>query len=147
MANGGIHIPGEGLWAAAGAAITGAFAWLTARRAGKAAQDRAVYDGFKELVDRLRVAVTDLERENGELLQTIEVERAEFSRERLEHAAEVATLRGEINNLTQAMESLKQWFRRQGIPVPENKVPATVENPGQALTVLRLEDPPPDSDR
>lgn len=93
----------------AGAAL-GAFGlWLANRMLGKAAFQTAINAGFKDLTDQLQ-------EERKSMF-------AERTAERLAWASERAQLRGEIINLTQAVESLKALLRRRGIDVPEMHAP------------------------
>lgn len=79
--------------------------WLANRMLGKAAFQQAINSGFKELTE-------SLQEERAALL-------AERDGERLAWAAERAQLRGDIINLTQAVESLKAYLRRNGLEIPD----------------------------
>ncbi len=72
---------------------------------GKAAFQTAINSGFKGLLDQLQ-------EERALLL-------AQLAAERLSWSAERAQTRGEIINLTQAVESLKNLLRRKGLEVPD----------------------------
>lgn len=99
-------------------AVLGAFGlWLANRMLGKAAFQTAINAGFKDLTDQLQ-----------EERQAMLKERTE---ERLAWAAERAQLRGEIINLTQAVESLKNLLRRNGIEVPMSN-----SGPSAAMTII-----------
>ncbi len=104
--------------AAAGGAVSaalGAFGlWLANRMLGKAAFQTAINSGFKDLVDQLQ----EERKASQDIIHSM---RQEWDAERITTAAERAQLRGEIINLTQTVESLKSWFRTQGIPVPRSK--------------------------
>jgi cation transport regulator ChaB len=90
----------------------GAFGlWLANRMLGKAAFQTAINAGFKDLTDQLQEERKDLQ--------------SRWDAERVAWAAERAQLRGEIINLTQAVESLKSLLRRRGIDVPETHSPPT----------------------
>lgn len=87
-----------------GAAL-GAFGlWLANRMLGKAAFQTAINSGFRDLTDQLQ------EERN--------FFRHQLAAERVAWATERADLGGQIRNLTQALESLKQHLARNGIPVP-----------------------------
>lgn len=111
---GGVDPSQTGFLAAAATAIgaaLGAFGlWLANRLLGKAAIQAALNASFKEFTDQLQ-------EERTVLL-------AERTAERLAWASERAQLRGEVINLTQAIESLKSLLRRNGIDVPEIHRPA-----------------------
>lgn len=97
-----------GLWSTLtgvfGAAL-GAFGlWLANRMLGKAAFQTAIGDGFMKLTDQLQ--------------EERDFFRRQLAEERVAWASERATLNGQINNLTQAVESLKHLLIRHGIPVP-----------------------------
>lgn len=79
--------------------------WLANRMLGKAAFQTAINDGFAKLTAELRKERDDL--------------RAELHQERVVGAAERASLKGEIRNLMQTIESLKSELRRHGLPIPE----------------------------
>ena len=97
---------------AAVSAALGAFGiWLANRMLGKAAFQTAINTGFKELTDQLQ-------EERAAMRQ-------ELTEERVKSAAVEAQLRGEIINLTQVIEGLKDILRKNGIPVPsKHKEPA-----------------------
>ena len=98
-----------GLLAAAsavmGAALGALGLWLANRLLGKAAFQTAINDGFAKLTEQLQ------EERDGY--------RRSLDAERLSWAGERATLRGEIRNLMQSIESLKSALRRHGVPIPE----------------------------
>lgn len=115
MADGGT---GEAVTAAAWftpliAVVSGAIGafglWLANRMLGKAAFQTAIGDGFMKLTDQLQ-------EERATLLRTL-------ADERIAWASERAQLRGEVINLTQAVESLKHLLRRNGLDVPETHTP------------------------
>lgn len=86
-------------------AALGAFGlWLAQRMLGKAAFQTAINSGFKDLTDQLQ-------EERAAMRQ-------EMTDERIKSAAVEAQLRGEIINLTQVIEGLKNILRENGIPVP-----------------------------
>jgi hypothetical protein len=104
------HGPLAALVGFAGATL-GAFGlWLANRMLGKAAFQTAINSGFKELTDQLQ--------------EERKAYRDQLDAERLAWAGERAQLRGEIINLTQAIESLKSLLRRNGIAVPDMHTPA-----------------------
>lgn len=86
------------MWTFAGVVVGACGLWLANRLLGKAAFQTAINDGFSRLVNELQ---------------------EERERERVAWAAERAQLRGEIINLTQAVESLKSHLRRSGLAIPE----------------------------
>lgn len=87
-------------------ATLGAFGlWLANRMLGKAAFQTAINSGFDKLTDQLQEERAALLKERNE--------------ERVAWAAERAQLRGEIINLTQAVESLKAYLRRNGLDIPD----------------------------
>jgi hypothetical protein len=96
-----------------GGAVTaglGAFGlWLANRTLGRAAFQTAMNDGFSKLTDQLQEERKEMQ--------------ARWDAERIAWAAERAQLRGEIINLTQAVESLKSLLRRSGIQVPDIRTP------------------------
>lgn len=86
-------------------AALGAFGlWLAQRMLGKAAFQTAINSGFEKLTDQLQ-------EERAAM-------REEMTQERVKSAAVEAQLRGEIINLTQVIEGLKNILRENGIPVP-----------------------------
>lgn len=111
---GGVDVSQHGPLAAAIGLLSaglGAFGlWLANRMLGKAAFQTAINAGFKDLTDQLQEERADLQKR--------------WDAERVAWAAERAQLRGEIINLTQAVESLKSLLRRRGIDLPEAHSPA-----------------------
>lgn len=93
-----------------GAVVGACGLWLANRLMGKAAFQSAINDGFAKLTDQLQ------EERDGY--------RKALDAERLTWAGERATLKGEIRNLMQAIESLKAELRRHGVPIPEGQRPA-----------------------
>lgn len=92
-------------------AALGAFGlWLANRMLGKAAFQTAINSGFQALTDQLQEERKEMQ--------------ARWDLERINWAATEAQLRGEIINLTQAIESLKAYLRRKGLDVPEAHAPA-----------------------
>lgn len=94
------------------AGLTGALAgaiglWLANRLLGKAAFQTAINDGFTKLTQ-------ELQEERESLRKTLNEERVSW-------AAERATLQGEIRNLMQTIESLKNALRRHGVPIAEGR--------------------------
>lgn len=103
-----------------GAAL-GAFGlWLANRMLGKAAFQTAINAGFQALTDQLQ-------EERVALRKTLE-------EERLAWASERAQFRGEILNLTQALDSLKRLLVRHGIDVP-----VLPPSPAVPMTILEKE--------
>jgi hypothetical protein len=119
---------------AVGAVIGGFALWCANRLLGKAAFQTAINAGFSSLTDQLQ-------EERSLLLAQIASERRAAERERLQSAAERASLRGEIRNLTQVVESLKALLRANGIEVPELRPRATVDNPPPRMIELREGEP------
>lgn len=113
------------------AAIGAAGLWVANRLLGKAAFQQAINDGFAKL---LKVQ----QEENAQL-------REEMSAREVIHARQIASLRGHIMNLTQALQSRDAILRRSGIPIPEAN-PITepmddiIELPSTAVTETN---PPP----
>lgn len=97
--------------AAAGTVIVGALGmvglWLANRLMGKAAFQQAINSGFKNLLDEVNA-------DREALRKTLE-------HERLETAIERDSLRGEIRQLNQLVESLMRMLRDNGIPLPETR--------------------------
>ncbi len=93
--------------------VLGAFGlWLANRTLGKAAFQTAMNDGFSKLLDQLQ--------------EEREIIRKEFAAYRIISDAERAQLRGEVINLTQAFNGLKNLLRRKGIEIPkEYEMPAS----------------------
>jgi len=121
---GGVDPAGAGLLTAiaglCGALLGAVGLWLANRLLGKAAFQTAINDGFSKLTDQLQE-----ERDRyGRALDA----------ERLSWAAERATLRGEIRNLMQSIESLKAALRRAGVAIPGPE-PAVLE-PEAGATIL-----------
>lgn len=113
---GGVDVSSAGgpLAALAGmvGAALGAFGlWLANRMLGKAAIQQAMNTMAKDLIDQLQ-------EERAEMKKA-------WDGERLAWIGERAQLRGEIINLTQAVESLKSYLRRKGLDVPEVHQPAS----------------------
>jgi hypothetical protein len=79
--------------------------WVANRMMGKAAFQTAINSGFEKLTDQLQ-------EERKALTDQLDAERLAWSSER-------AQLRGDIINLTQAVESLKAYLRRNGLDIPE----------------------------
>lgn len=113
--------------AAIGGAALGAFGlWLANRLLGKAAFQTAINDGFAKLTK--------------ELQEERDVYRRELTKERIEWAGERATLQGEIRNLMQSIESLKNELRRHGIAIPQGSVVG--REPLGGVTIIERRDPP-----
>lgn len=89
-----------------GALLGAAGLWFANRLLGKAAFQTAINHGFKELTDQLQ------EERRGLM--------AELSAERMANSAERSQMRGEISNLRQVVESLKNVLRMNGLPIPED---------------------------
>jgi hypothetical protein len=115
------HTVAGGLAGLATATVGGFGLWLANRLLGKAAVQSSLNASFKDFTDQLQ-------EERKEMV-------AERTAERLAWAAERAQLRGEIINLTQAVESLKAHLRRAGLAIPEDHSPPT----GQML-ILKGDD-------
>ncbi len=81
--------------------------WLAQQAMGKAAFQNAINSGFKDLLDQVN-------QDREHLQKTLD-------RERLQSAAEIAQLRGEVINLTQVVEGLKGILRAHHIAVPESR--------------------------
>lgn len=124
---GGLAGAWAAFWAAAaaigGAALGAAGLWLANRLMGKAAFQKAISEGFQALTHELQE-----ERDNY---------RRMLDAERLAWQGERAQLRGDVINLTQAIESLKALLRRNGIEVP---ILPHIAEPGAVI----LEAAPPD---
>lgn len=97
--------------------------WLAQRVLGKAAFQQAINDGFTKLTDQLQE-----ERDR---------DRAAFEAARIAWAAERASLKGEIRNLTQTVESLENFLRRHGLPVPERPALGREAEPGATIIESR----------
>ncbi len=111
-------------WTAVGAAIGAVGLWVANRLLGKAAFQTAINDGFAKLTQGLQ--------------EERDMYRDQLARERVEHARAEAELRGEIRNLRQTIESLKNFLRRSGFHVPDDThaLPTPlIELPGSAVTV------------
>lgn len=108
--------------------------WLANRLVGKAAVQSALNTGFKSLMEEMRA-------QNAMLVADLERERKENNAERVAWASERATMRGELRNLMQTVESLKALLRRNGVQIPDNDHPRTVDDPPAPVTVLRQEGP------
>ena len=102
-----------------GAAMGALGLWLANRLLGKAAFQTAINDGFAKLT-------ADLQEERADL-------RRELDDARLHWAGERASLQGEIRNLNQTIESLKAWFRRNGVPIPEPTIAGGAPDPGAVI--------------
>ena len=127
---GGVDPSHQSLFAAlaamAGAAL-GAFGlWLANRMLGKAAFQTAINDGFAKLTKELQ------EERDGY--------RIELTRERVSWAAERATLQGEIRNLMQSIESLKNELRRNGIAIPLGSMAGREPEPGATILPASSDD-------
>lgn len=116
-----------GIVAAASAGLGACGLWLANRMLGKAAFQTAINSGFKELLDQLQ--------EERRVLM------AELSSERIANSTERTQMRGEIANLRQVVESLKNVLRDNGIPVPENLFQG---RPSDAIIHLNGTTPSPD---
>jgi hypothetical protein len=119
MADGGGHEAVTGAaWFApliglGSSAVTATALWLAQRVVGKAAWQAAMSAANKDMIDQLQEERKSLREERAE-------ERRMWAEERLKWAAERSQLSGDVINLTQALESLKSWLRREGIQVPES---------------------------
>jgi hypothetical protein len=65
--------------------------------------------------------------------------REEATRRELAWAGERASLKGDIRNLTQVIESLKNELRRHGIPIPG--APITGAEPDAGATIIGKDQP------
>lgn len=108
-----------------GGAITAAIGavglWLANRMAGKAAVQAALNQGFEKLYTELHAQLVE--------------ERKQRNADRIRYEATTSQLQGEINNLTQALESLKHELRRHNIPIPLLRSPP----PASGFIVLEQE--------
>lgn len=101
------------------AVLTALVTWFTSRLVGKAAFQQAINDGFKNLLATLQAQHAACE----ERLHALE---QRYNEAKVKGAAERAQLRGEIINLTQAMESMGNLLRAHGIDIPERTRPSIV---------------------
>lgn len=92
--------------AVASSALTAGLLFLAQRLVGKAAWQAAITAANSDLINQLQ-------EERKDYL-------TERNAERLQWAQERSQRDGEIVNLTQALESLKSYLRREGIEVPES---------------------------
>lgn len=114
------------------AAIGGLGLWLANRLAGKAAVQAALNSGFEKLYAELHAQNKDLKRE--------------LNAERVAHAATRARLDGEMANMRQAMRSLENMMRRQGVPLPPDYVPFTADSPPSSFITVLEQGPVGDED-
>lgn len=119
---GGVDVSQSGWFAAIGAVVAAALGaaglWLANRLVGKAAIQAQLNIQFKDFTDQLQ-------EERTEMKKAWDAERTMWREEKVAWAGERAQLRGEIINLTQAIESLKSYLRRNGLDVPEAHTPPT----------------------
>lgn len=111
----------------AGAAVGGFFLWLAQRLTGKAAVERVIHEGFKDVIAELRA---QLQAERDEAKREREAYTAEMIRERAENAAETGRLRGEVQRLTSAVRLLRDIMRDRGIPLPDTLSEFNQDDPG-----------------
>ncbi|HJR83457.1 MAG TPA: hypothetical protein VJ775_05975 [Sphingomicrobium sp.] len=105
----------------------GAFGlWLANRMLGKAAFQTAINDGFAKLTK-------ELQHERDALREELKVERLRGEGER-------ASLKGEIRNLMQTIESLKSELRRHGVPIPEGS--AIGRSPEAGAVIIETREKP-----
>lgn len=108
--------PQPGLLAAMSAvvgAVMGSLGlWLANRMMGKAAFQTAINDGFAKLTKELQ------EERDGYRAELV-ASRSAWAEERVIWSADRASLKGEIRNLMQSIESLKSVLRGHGIPIPD----------------------------
>lgn len=97
--------------------MTAIILFAAQRLVGKAAWETAMATANRDLIDQLQ-------EERRDML-------AERAAERIEWVAKFAQQRGEIINLTQALESMKSYLRRQGIEIPEGTF-----HPAGEMTVI-----------
>ena len=90
--------------ALAGAVVGGVALWLAQRLLGKAAFQQAINDGFAKLTAQLQ--------------DERDLAKRELEQRQLAWEGERASLKGEIRNLTQTMESLKRDLARGGYELP-----------------------------
>lgn len=124
---------------AAAGMITTAFGaaglWLAQRMMGKAAFQNAINTGFSSLLDQLQEERATYQAAVTSLREELKVERAARHDEQIKTAAEIAQLRGDVMNLTQAKLSLEELLRRSGVEIPRPP-PAPV-----AMVEIRKADP------
>jgi hypothetical protein len=102
--------------------VTAFILFAAQRLVGKAAWETAMATANRDLIDQLQ-------EERRDML-------AERAAERVAWAAERSQFTGEIINLTQALESLKSYLRRQGIEIPEG-----ANHPPVEMTVIKGDRP------
>jgi hypothetical protein len=85
--------------------MTGFILFAAQRLVGKAAWQAAMTAANKDMIDQLQ-------EERSDYI-------AERTAERLAWAQERSQFTGEIINLTQALESLKSYLRRNGLDIPD----------------------------
>ena len=114
-------------------AVVGAIGlWIANRAMGKAAVQASLNAGFEKLYAELHAQNKDLKRE--------------LNAERVAHAATRARLDGDVANLRQAMRSLENHLRRQGIPMPADYVPFTADSPPSSFITVLEQGPVGDED-
>lgn len=109
------------------AAVTAAAGWLAQRLVGKAAWEQMVANANKDLIASLQAERADLRKEFREYKEEAEKNRLrlyeEFEAYKISTSGERAQLRGEILNMTQAMQGLKNQVRELGGHIPEDRYP------------------------
>jgi hypothetical protein len=133
MSDAGGHDPNlsvawiAGLAAFGSASITAAAGWLAQRLVGKAAWEQMVANANKDLIESLRAERQDVRNEFSAYKAEAEQRRQrlsdEFEAYKIHTAAESAQLRGEIINMTQAMQGLRARYRELGGDIPEDRYP------------------------
>lgn len=102
-----------------GSAIIGAIGlWFANRVLGKAAFQEAINQGFNSLLITLQKERDGLEAEVHALRKDLDEKERSHQRDR-------DALRGEIRNLGQIVESLKNYITRNGLEIPNEHHTAT----------------------
>lgn len=129
MRSGGSAAMAEHNWfdpilGAASAVGVGVLTLLGVKITAKPAQDKVVVDGFAELLEATRAALTDtrtaLEDTRAELVRA-RTQRDEFQALLEEERASRAALDGELRQLRAIIDGLERLLRRNNIPVPVRK--------------------------
>jgi hypothetical protein len=96
-----------------GSAAVGAFGlWFANRLLGKAAFQEAINNGFSSLLHTLQTERDGLEAEVHAL-------RSDLAKKELQHQIDRDEMRGEIRQLGQMIESLKNHIVRHGLELPD----------------------------
>lgn len=116
-----------GLAALGSATVTAAAGWLAQRLVGKAAWEQMVANANRDLIESLRTERADLRNEFSAYKLDSERRRQqlhdEFEAYKIHMAGENAQLRGEVLNMTQAMQGLKRLVITLGGELPEDRYP------------------------